>query len=66
MLWLQWQRATKSSGTSDICFLVLQATKVVKEIQISLWGNVYVEEIYHLVGYRNIQNGNQEDCCADV
>lgn len=29
--------------------LCLQATKVVKEIQISLWGNIYVEEVYHLV-----------------
>jgi hypothetical protein len=27
----------------------LQANKLVKEIQISMWGNIYVEELYEVV-----------------
>ena len=44
-----------SHGTIDLlmfwccCCCYSQANKLVKEIQISMWGNIYVEEVYEVV-----------------
>ena len=39
-----------------VCCASMQAVSLVREIEISHWGNIYVEETYELVGARVLRN----------